>query len=159
MRAIFSLQMVCIMALTTFSGTAMASHYLLEDVSFISPEERTVLEALKIEATEDLLREVISPQAREALSKRSKISVERLVVLSNMVDLLQIRGIGPKMVLLFQAAGYPTAAALAAAKLEALHSALSTTNDTQHISEVLPSKEQVDSWRRAASKVPVRLIP
>ena len=139
------------------SSTALASHYLLEDVPFISVDERTKLESLKLLATEDLLKEVATPSARRALVKRSGLSAARVVELSNQVDLLQVRGIGPKMVMLFQAAGYTNCKALNKAKLETLYKAIAKTNDAKHISEVIPSPDLVASWIRRSGLVPVKL--
>ena len=139
------------------ASSALASHYLLEDVPFISVEERTKLESLKILATEDLLKEVATPAARRALVKKSGLSKARVLELSNQVDLLQVRGIGPKMVMLFQAAGYANCKALNQAKLEPLYKAIAKTNDTKHISEVIPSRDLLASWIRRSGLVPVKL--
>jgi len=143
-----------------FVGNSMAygSHYLLEDVSFITAEERASFEKVGVEATEQLLEKSKTAKARKSLAAKSGIALERIEALGKLTDLLQMRGIGPKMALLFSAAGCTTAKELSAQKINVFYETIKTTNKTQQISEVLPSPELVASWIKAAASVPVKFI-
>ena len=155
MIRIFSLAALLMVA---WSSSAFASHYLLMDVSFFTEAETTILQKQKILATEEFLAESSTPKKRKALTAATGLPAERILELSQLVDLLQIRGVGPKMALLFRAAGVETLKDLSKAKVDLLMAKLKEVNRTKHISEVLPSADLVESWIRAASKpdVPYR---
>ena len=137
---------------------AYGSHYLLEDVSFVTADERVALEKVGVEATEQLLEKARTAKARKALSEKSGLPVERIKALGKLTDLLQVRGIGPKMALLFSAAGCTTAKDLSGQKIEVFYDTIKATNKTKQISEVLPSPELVASWIKAAGNVPVKFV-
>jgi len=139
-----------------FAVQASASHYLLEDVSFVTPEERTALNGAAVEATEDLLAKAATDKGRKALAKASGLSLERVMALATLTDLLQIRGVGPKMALLFQGCEVKTAAELAKQDIKVLYPRMKEVNRKLQISEVLPSEELVASWLRAAKTVSVK---
>ena len=139
-----------------FLPQAYASHYLLEDVSFVTADERAKFEKAGIEATEQLLDKSRTARSRAELAKATGIALERISELGMLTDLLQVRGVGPKMALLFTAAGCATTKGLAKMNIETFYEAIKTTNKVKQISEVLPSPELVASWIRAAAKVPVQ---
>ena len=145
-------------ALIGHSTTAAASHYLLMDVSFFSPEEQSTLQKVRILATEEFLAESSTPEKRAALVRKTGLSKERVLELSQLVDLLQVRGIGPKMALLFKATGIQSLNDLAGSDVKALMVKLKEVNRVKHISEVLPSSDLVASWIRAAAKPAVPYI-
>jgi len=141
---------------TFFTVQASASHYLLEDVPFVTPEELTALNGASVEATEDLLAKAATQKDRELLAKASGLTLDRVTALATLTDLLQIRGVGPKMALLFQGCQANTAAELAKQDIKVLYPRMKEVNRTHQISEVLPSEELVASWLRAAKNVPVK---
>ena len=150
-----TLIMASLMCMFTYSQ-AYGSHYLLEDVSFISDEERGALEKAGVEATEELLERAKDKKGRQGLAKATGLAADRIMALGKLTDLLQVRGVGPKMALLFTAAKCSTARELASQKLETFYEDLKKTNKVKQISEVLPPPELVASWIKAAANVPVK---
>ena len=143
--------------LCLLSAEAFASHYLLEDLPFVTAEERTALEARGILASEELLERVATPAGRAKLSRETGIDKARMLALADKVDLLQVRGIGPSMVRLLQLAGVPHGSALAAMKADALHAAVVEANSREHVSPKIPSIEMLADWVRQARGAPVKI--
>ena len=112
----------------------------------------------KVEATEELLQKASTAEGRRALAKATGLSPKRIEGLVTLTDLLQVRGIGPKMALLFQACGVTTTAQLVKQDIATLYPRMKEVNRTKQISEVLPSADLVSSWIKAAGTVPVKLV-
>jgi nucleotidyltransferase/DNA polymerase involved in DNA repair len=103
------------------------------------------------------LERVATPSQRAALAKTTGITPERILALSDKVDLLQIRGVGPSMVRLLQAAGVQHAKALSKQVPAALHSAVLEANGREAIASKTPAVEMLADWIRQAARVPVRI--
>ena len=151
----FGLAIVLVIGLG--STQAMASHYLLEDVSFIKKDEVRRFSKQGIEDTEDLLKKASTPAARHALGEATGLKYKRLLNLAKLCDLLQIKGLGPKMALLLTATGIPETDSLSTGKIDDIYPKMKVVNNKRHISEVLPRKEMVARWILAAKSVPIRL--
>ncbi len=143
--------------LGSLAAPASASHYLLEDLQFLSDAERIALEGQGVMASEELLEKVATRKGRASLSKATGIALERMEALADKVDLLQIRGVGPSMVKLLQAAGVPHAAALARMDASALHVAVIEANGRTQISPKIPAIEMLSDWIRQAGRAPVKV--
>ncbi len=157
MRRVTIIAALLVAAVLLLPGAAVASHYLLEDLDFVSAEERVLFEKEGVRASEDLLEQVSTPSQRAALAKKTGVTRERLRVLGDQVDLLQIRGIGPSMVRLIQAAGVQHAQALSQQSAETLHAAVLEANAREAISSKTPAVEMLANWIRQAARVPVRI--
>jgi predicted flap endonuclease-1-like 5' DNA nuclease len=136
---------------------ASASHYLLEDLVYVTATERAALEGQGVLASEDLLVRAATLKNRGALCRKTGITAARMEALTNMVDLLQIRGVGPSMVRLLQASGVAHAGMLAKQHPSSLHEAVLEANAREQISPKTPAVEMLSDWIRQAGSVPVRV--
>ena len=151
------ISVISFLAVATTLSQAYASHYLLDDVSFFSAAERERFGKQGIEDTEQFLKKASTPKARLALKAATGLEADRIEALAKLCDLLQVKGLGPKMALLFTATGLQHTDALSKADLNDLYPKMKEINNKRHISEVLPRREMVGNWIKAAKTVPVRL--
>ena len=86
-------------------SVAVANHYFLEDVGFISEAEVAALNKEKITDTEELLKVILTPEARKRLAEKTAIAVEKINEWAKLCDLLRVKGVGPKMARLMLLAG------------------------------------------------------
>lgn len=142
------------------SGIAYASHYAVGDVPrLIAPELARKLQKANVETTEQLLDKAAKPADRKALAKTSGVAVAELYALAKRADLLRIKGIGTEMVLLLEAAGVTSTAALAKKDAATLTPAVLSANKTAKISEKPPTEPQLADWIDQAKKLPQVLDP
>ena len=134
---------------------AHASHYAVGDVpSLISAADSEKLKKSGISTTEELLAHAAKPQDRKALAKRAGLPGASLLVLAKRCDLLRIKGVGPEMVLLLEAAGVSTSAELAQKEAGALTVSANAANKVKKISEKPPTEPQFEDWIAQAKKLP-----
>ncbi len=148
------------MALSVFlvvaalAPAALASHYRLPAGGLVSESEERSLVEHSVDTTEALLANTASLKARRALSKATGLSYARLTELATQCDLLRVRGIGPSVVRLLQAAGTRHAAALRQANPEVLASKIKAANAAHGIMEVLPDVASLTQWIAQARELP-----
>jgi len=136
-------------------ATAHASHYAVNDVPrLITASESEKLHKAGINTTEELLNKAATAKDRKALAKTSGLSSSVLLDMARRADLLRLKGVGPEMVLLLEAAGVKSVAELAKKEPAALTTAMGTANQTKKISEKLPTEPQVGFWIDEAKKLP-----
>jgi len=147
---------VLTLALATFGAkNADASHYSVGDVpTLIAAADAEKLQKAGVGTTEDLLNKAAKPKDRKALAKAAGIPADRLTALARHCDLLRIKGIGPEMVLLLEAAGVKSAADLAKKEPAALDAAATKANKEKKISEKPPTEPQYQDWIEQAKKLP-----
>jgi predicted RecB family nuclease len=151
----FSALFLALTWLPSVSRQAQASHYALADVPrIVNPGDAEKLHKAGIETTEQLLDKAAKPKDRKALAKSSGLGKEALLDLARRCDLLRIKGVGPEMVLLLEAAGVKTTAELAKQEAPALTVAAATANQSKKISEKLPTEPQFQHWIEEAKKLP-----
>lgn len=137
------------------SGTARASHYAVGDVpSLISAGDAAKLTKAGVATTEDLLQKGAKAQDRKALAKSSGLKASTLMDLVRRADLLRIKGVGPEMVLLLEAAGVKSVADLAKKEAPALTTAADAANKSKKITEKPPTEPQFQDWIDQAKKLP-----
>jgi len=143
-------------ALSTLQeGTALASHYAVGDVpTLISAADAEKLKKGGVSTTEELLDKGAKTKDRKALAKSSGLAGPALLTLVRRCDLLRIKGVGPEMVLLMEAAGVKTAADLAKKDAEALTAATDAANKSKKITEKPPTKPQFEDWIEQAKALP-----
>jgi predicted flap endonuclease-1-like 5' DNA nuclease len=147
-----------VLASLSMAGTAVASHYAVADVPrLITAAESEKLHKAGVNTTEELLDKAGTSKNRKALAKASGLSSGALLDLARRCDLLRIKGVGPEMVLLFEAAGVKTTAELAKKEPAALTAEVGTANQSKKISEKPPTEPQLQHWIDEAKKLPVVL--
>ena len=137
---------------------AMAGHYRLVDVPDVVPaEHHKALAGAGVTNTEQLYERVARKKSRRVLSKASGVPYETLTSWAVFLDLMQVRGIGPKMVRLLNAAGIRNLRALKRSKPGPLLEAMRKANRGFRYSRVLPDTNILGQWIRRARSLPARL--
>ncbi len=144
------------LTLHLFSRNAFASHYAVGDVpTLITAADAAKLTKAGVSTTEDLLQKGAKAKDRKALVKASGLSASTVGALLRRCDLLRIKGIGPEMVLLLEAAGVKATADLAKKEAPALTTAATDANKSKKITEKPPTEPQFQDWIDQAKQLPV----
>jgi predicted flap endonuclease-1-like 5' DNA nuclease len=143
---------------TLAAGAARASHYAVIDVPrLVSSAEAEKLKKAGVETTEQLFDKAAKTKDRKALAKSSGLKPAALLDLARRCDLLRLKGVGSEMVLLLEAAGVKTTAALAKLTPGALMDSITKANQAKKITEKPPTEPQVGDWIGQAQKLPQML--
>ena len=144
-----------LIASTVLAGSARASHYATADVPrLIDAPDVEKLHKAGVETTEQLLDKGAKAKDRKALAKASGLKPAALLGLVRRCDLLRLKGVGSEMVLLLEAAGVKTTAALAKLTAPALMESITKANQANKITEKPPTEPQVGDWISQAQKLP-----
>jgi predicted flap endonuclease-1-like 5' DNA nuclease len=147
-----------LLALILLPTIALASNYAVEDIpQSIPAAEAQKLKAAGVPTTFALLEKGGSLSARKTLAKQTKIGEKVLEGWVEMADLLRIKGIGPDVARLLQAAGTHTVSQLKNADASKLNDEISKVNSKQHLSENPPSVEHLQAWIQQAQALPIVL--
>ena len=136
-------------------GTASASHYELRDIDLVDQATCDKLGKDGIQSTEVLLSRVAKKADRKVLAQRAGVDLTVLDVLARQVDMLRVRGIGPKMVRVFAAVGVDTIAELRQQAPEDLYVRVVRMNDEKHLSEIVPDAGVLAGWIEQARAMPI----
>lgn len=140
-----------------FAGSASASHYLLSDVEdAFEPALFDAFERFGCEDTEDALRWVLTPDQRRSFAGSTGLPMVQLDEVAQMLDLMQVRGVGPRAARLLIATGVTSAHDLASRDPESLLAELENVNMLEGLTSVSPSLEHVQTWVDGATRVPLR---
>lgn len=140
------------------AGPALASHYAVADVpSLISAADAGKLAKAGVATTEELLQKAAKAKDRKALAKASGLSASAVMDMARRCDLLRIKGIGPEMVLLLEAAGVKTAADLSKKEAAAVAADADKANKAKKITEKPPTEPQFQDWIDQAKQLPAVL--
>lgn len=144
--------------LTIGAGPAMAGHYLIADVpDVIGKAHHATLKGVGLTDTKQLYERSAARKQRRALAAASGINLNQLTAWARFLDLMQISGIGPKMVRLLNAAGVPNLKAFKRSNAAAVHAAMRAANRGGRYSEVVPSVGVLQGWIKRAGAIPLRL--
>ena len=136
-------------------AVARASHYAVADVPrLVSSTEAEKLHKAGVETTEQLLDKAAKSKDRKALAKTSGLKPAVLLDLARRCDLLRLKGVGSEMVLLLEAAGVKTTAALGKQTAAGLMENITKANKASKITEKPPTEPQVGDWIGQAQKLP-----
>ena len=102
-----------------------------------------------------MLLKAAKPKDRKALAKASGLPPATIMAIARRCDLLRIKGVGPEMVLLLEAAGVKTSADLAKQGAPGLTAAADQANKTKKITEKPPTEPQFQDWIDQAKQLPV----
>ena len=159
-RSPFALLVAAVLALGLVlgsAGEARASHYYLTDVEWFTTPQMIALRDAGIQTTEHLLSASLTAAAREKLASRVELSPGEILDLARQCELLQIRGVGPKVVRLLEAAGVEGVDALARSDAKKLLAKIEKVNASSKITEINPSIEIVSYWVKEAMKASLRV--
>jgi predicted flap endonuclease-1-like 5' DNA nuclease len=137
------------------AGAARASHYAVADVPrLVTSSDADKLKKAGVETTEQLLDKAAKAKDRKALAKASGIKAGQLLDLARRCDLLRLKGVGSEMVILLEAAGVRTTAALGKLTAAGLMESITKANQAKKITEKPPTEPQVGDWISQAQKLP-----
>jgi predicted flap endonuclease-1-like 5' DNA nuclease len=153
-RRIFSLLLALAIILPT---GAEASHYSLNVIDLCTGKQSFTLLKHDILTTKDLLSATSTKQKREALAKKTGFSMATLEDWARFCDLLQVKGIGPKMVRLLREVGIKTSDDLEKADPAEILEALPKAAKKQKLEGPLPGMVQLTDWIEQASSLPVEI--
>jgi predicted flap endonuclease-1-like 5' DNA nuclease len=134
---------------------ALASHYMLVDVDIVDAATRDKLDKDGVATTDALLDKIAKKSDRAAFSRRVGIDRALLDSVVRQVDMLRVRGIGPKMMRLLDAAGVRTIAELRKQAPEDLFVRVVKVNDERHLSEIVPEAGVLAGWIEQAKDLPI----
>jgi predicted flap endonuclease-1-like 5' DNA nuclease len=143
------------LTLTLSQGAALASHYAIGDVpKLIAAGDADKLKKGGVSTTEEMLLKAATPKDRKALAKASGLPAATIMNIARRCELLRIKGIGPEMVLLLEAAGVKTSAELAKKDAPGLTSAADAANKAKKITDKPPTEPQFQDWIEQAKALP-----
>jgi predicted flap endonuclease-1-like 5' DNA nuclease len=149
------LWLAVLLAAVLLPRAALASHYAVADVPrLVTAEEAAKLHKAGVETTEQLLDKAAKAKDRKALAKASGLKPATLLDLARRCDLLRLKGVGSEMVLLLEAAGVKTTAALGKLTAPGLMESITKANQAKKITEKPPTEPQVGDWIGQAQKLP-----
>jgi len=155
MRYGFLFALITGLTLCLAQGSARASHYAVGDVpTLITASDAEKLKKGGIATTEEMLLKAAKPKDRKALAKASGLPPASIMAIARRCDLLRIKGVGPEMVLLLEAASVKTSADLAKQGAPGLTAAADQANKTKKITEKPPTEPQFQDWIDQAKALP-----
>jgi predicted flap endonuclease-1-like 5' DNA nuclease len=151
MKRIHSISVLVFVASVLGAGEARASSYPLDQV--LPADETAKLAKLGMQTTDDLLAQGATAKGRKKIAKETKLATAKLLEWVRMCDLVRIKGVGPEMVKLLNAAKIDGVGKLRRQKAAALLARLEKVNAKAKITEKLPAQEQIAEWIAQAKKL------
>ena len=121
------------------------------DVSF---GEAARLSAAQIDKVSTFYKQGATPEGRAALSEATGLDADTILTIEKKLDLMRIKGIGPKYAALLIVAGVATVPDLAQRNPGNLTSSLSETNEAHRVVDGLPGEHDVQNWVVQAQELP-----
>jgi len=156
LRAVLSAVAVVILSVAVMPES-QASHYYLTDVGWFSTEQMISLRDGGIQTTEHLLAATVTADSRKKLATQLSVDEAKVLEMARECELLQINGVGPKVVKLLQAAKVTGLDDLGGRKAAKLLKELVAINAKDKITEKDPSVEMVTYWIDQAKTASVRV--
>jgi predicted flap endonuclease-1-like 5' DNA nuclease len=145
--------LVCALWAAGMVAPAQAGHYFLDDIDIIPAPITVELKTLGIDSTEALLLKTLTEKDRQTLDSAVSLSLEEIQQLAQMIELMQIDGVGPKAAKLLRAAGVTSAKSLSAMDPSVLLDQVVAANAKVRYTEVNPDLFIVEDWVRQAKDV------
>jgi len=161
MRLVHSLTFATLALILLAAAPARASHYPLTEVpTLITAADAEKLGKVEISTTEDLISKAGNRKERVAAAKAAGLKPAALWAMVRRADLLRIKGVGPEMVLLLEAAGVKDLGDLKKKDAAKLDAAMTKANEAakkkgQALTEKPPAPEQIAFWIDEAKKADV----
>jgi predicted flap endonuclease-1-like 5' DNA nuclease len=126
----------------------------INEIEGIGPSHAEKLESHGIKTVEDLLKSGATPNGREELVKKTRISHHLILKWVDEADLFRVKGIGRQYTELLRASGVDSVKELAQRKADHLHEKLTAINrEKKHVREV-PGLSAVERWIEEAKALP-----
>ncbi len=152
------MRVVLVALVCSASFVASAGHYDLVDIPDVVPAaHHAALQKAGIRTSRDLYDKAAGKDERAALSATTGIAYADLYAWARFIDLMQVQGIGPKMVKLLNAAGVTGLAELQSAAAEPLHERARLANVGNKYSEVVPPPDVIGAWIGVAKSLRSKL--
>ena len=150
--------MLAFFVLCGLSMLAYASEYPLESVAFLTPDEIAALKKLPAGTTHEAGKALAKPKARANAGKKTGLKKRRLDEVAKLFDLMRVKGMGPRMALLFRAAGVVSCATLAKEVPEELVKRLLKANSEKSIANKIPDAAILADWISQAKSLPGQYV-
>lgn len=138
-------------AVLLLGSNAKASPYPIHEILEKSAADK--LGEAEVKTSNDLLEKGASPKGLRALAKKTGLPVTQLASWVKMCDLLRLKGVGPEMVRLLNAAKVTTVKQLREQDPSKLHKAIMAANEKGKITEKPPEESQIVHWIGQAKKL------
>ena len=120
--------------------------YSVEDIEGVGKALAAKLEAAGIRSVDTLLEAGQTPAGRRKLAQDTGIAEDKILKFVNHCDLMRLRGVGPQISELLEAAGVDTVKELRRRNAENLHTAMGEANAKRNLLNQLPSANQVQAF-------------
>jgi predicted flap endonuclease-1-like 5' DNA nuclease len=120
----------------------------------IKTADAAKLQAAGVEKVSSLYKLAATPQGRAELAKTTGLSADAILVMEKKLDLMRVKGVGPKYATLLVASGIDSVAELAGRNPANLLGTMTEVNAAQHIVDALPSEADVAGWVAQAKALP-----
>lgn len=120
----------------------------------LTPDDMVKLQEAGVDKASSLLQMGATPQGRAALA--AKTGLDPAVILSGVkkLDLMRVKGVGPKTAGLLLASGVDTVAELGTRNPGNLVKKLADVNESSGLMVDLPSEKELTNWVSAAKELP-----
>ncbi len=137
---------------------ALAGHYFIQDLPKVIDVKyhKAILDA-GVKHSGQLYDRIAAKKRRAAFARKSGLAPEQLVKWARFIDLMQLDGIGPKMVRLLNAAGVETLKDFKRSKAAALYKKIRLVNRGGRYSQVVPGVDVLKAWIKRARRTKNRL--
>lgn len=159
LKKIFSQPLVvCLLATSLLSASSHAGHYFLKDLNDVVPAKyHAALERQGITNSKQLYEAAAPSRARRTLARKTRVSKKLLRQWATFIDLMQINGIGPKMVRLLNGAGVPNLKQFKKSDPVQLVEKMRLANRGAKYSEIIPGVAVVKAWLKQARTIESKL--
>lgn len=124
----------------------------------INDADAAKLQAAGVERASALYKTAATPQGRLELSDQSGLSVDEILVMEKKLDLMRVKGVGPKYATLLVASGVDSVPELATRNPANLLAKMTEVNAAEHIVDNLPSETEVTAWVAQAKTLPKVIV-
>lgn len=140
-----------------FAVRGAAMNYSLSDIEGIGPMIAERLRSQRIRTTAKLLEAGKNAKGRRRLAEETGVEYAKILKLTNMADLMRIKGIGEEHTELLEAAGVDTVRALKYRNPSNLAKAMAEANKTRKLVRAVPSEQMIAKWISQARSLPMKI--
>lgn len=120
----------------------------------LSQDAISKLGAAGVMSASSLLKLGATQEARAALAEKTGLSLDDITAGVRKLDMMRLKGVGPKTAGLFLASGVQSAADLGLRKPENLVQKLAEVNENTGLMSDLPTEKELAGWVEAAKSLP-----
>ena len=126
----------------------------LADALDIGYAEAAKLNAVEIDRVSIFYRRGATPDGRAALAASTGIDADTILTMEKKLDLMRVKGVGPKYATLLILSGVASVPDLARRNAENLVASLAATNQAHSVVDELPGESDVPKWIAQAQELP-----